>query len=871
VNEILKRSGELMRCPIVSIGLLNKAANRLDYRFAIGEQEGLSLPLDRGLGAEAARTCRPVRVGDVTKDSRYFEHLTDTRSELDVPLLVGDELIGILNAESPYYNAFGEEDEKLAVTFASQVAVALYNAELYQRAQEQFKQQSALVDFGRAVTSGIRLREDEVLDLIYCQASKLMDTNNMYVALYDEKADTVLFPLVLKDGQRIEWPPRRGGRGRTDYIIRTKESIFLPTRQESEDWYKQPDRQDYTRASLGPWMGVPMMVGEKVLGVIATYSPTRDYAFDQADFDILKSLANIAAIALDNARLYYDVNERLGILHQLGNDLTSKLRLYPQEIVERIYQRASELMDTGNMYIALYDEGTDTVSFPLLMRDGLRSELPPRRAGQGRTEYIIRTRQPIFLPTRQESEDWYKQPGRAEYIGEAFASWMGVPMLAGDKVVGVIATYHPEKEYLYDQDDSDVLTSLANVAAIALDNAALYHRIDLAQTVREIDNAIETYAELPRFLQSILELSLPRVGAKAGTIQLLNETRDELIVRATVGQVTDQRYRHISLSQGITGQAAREGCTVYAPDTRQTKEFLPYLGQMLSEMAVPLKAGGQVIGVLNVEDARVDAFHEKQQELLELIADQVSVAIQQKLRLEEEQKKRMAAELDAEVGQLARDIAHYVKNQIGMVRLDAIDLLDEKAIISEAIRNKCLERIRRNAELTLKLANDLFAPYKREEAPEWIEVASLVSEAIGLVRFEGINYEVDLPSALPKVFIDKSGAVEVFQELFVNARKAMATWDQAEKWIHVEGQIGNDNYVEVFVINNGPPIPSDRWDTIFRQFQQMTGRDEQPEGVGLGLWIARTFMRRQGGEVRVHHSNERETAFLVRFPVPPQE
>lgn len=1041
LHRILKRSLDLLGCEAGSICLLNKQTNELEFQYAIGKEKYLSVPFGKGLIGTAAQWRKPVRVGAVKQDSRYIEHVPETQSELDVPLVISDELIGVLNAESKKVNAFGEAEEKLALVLADQAAVALYNAQLFQQSQEQLAQQGALVEFGRAVTSGIRLREDEVLDLIYRQASTLMDTDNMFIALYDEKTDTVLFPLVMKDGRRIEWPPRQGGRGRTNYIIRTKESIFLPTRQESEDWYKQPDREDYTRASLGPWMGVPMMAGDRVLGVVATYSPTQDYAFDQADLHILRSLANMAAIALDNARLYYDVNERLGILHQLGNDLNSKLRLKPQEIVELIYQRASKLMDTSNMYVALYNEGTDTVSFPLLMKDGQELEMPPRRAGQGRTEEIIRTKQPIFLPTRQKSEDWYKQPGRAEYVGQALPSWMGVPMMAGDRVVGVIATYHPTEEYLYDQDDLNVLTSLANVAAIALDNAklyydvnrrlqilnqvgndltsklrlqpheiaelvyqhaselmdtsnmyialydegtdtvsfplllkngqrlkmparragagrtediirtkqpiflptrqesddwynqpgrenyaqdsfgawmgiplmagknvvgviatyhptqdyfydqddlniltalanvtaialdnaALYHGIKLAETVREINNAIETYAELPRFLQSILELSLPKAGAKAGTIQFLDKARDELIVQAAVGQVVEQKYRHIPLSQGITGQVAREGHTVYIPDTKRTTEFLPYLGQMLSELAVPLKAGGQVIGVLNVEDARVDAFREEQRELLELIADQASIAIQQKLRLEEEQKKRMAAELDAEIGQLARDIAHYVKNQIGMVRLDAIDLLSEKAIISEAVRNKCQERILRNAELTIRLANDLFAPYRREEAPEWIEVASLVSEAMGLVRFEGISYEVNLPSTLPKVFIDKSGAVEVFHELFVNARKAMATRDQVEKWIHVEGQIGNDNRVEVFIINNGPPIPSDKWATIFRQFQQMTGRDEQREGVGLGLWIARTFMRRQGGEVSVHHSDERETAFLVRFPVPPQE
>jgi K+-sensing histidine kinase KdpD len=164
----------------------------------------------------------------------------------------------------------------------------------------------------------------------------------------------------------------------------------------------------------------------------------------------------------------------------------------------------------------------------------------------------------------------------------------------------------------------------------------------------------------------------------------------------------------------------------------------------------------------------------------------------------------------------------------------------------------------------------LFEPYRREGAPEWIEVSSLVSEAKGLVRFEDIRCEVNLPATLPKVFIEKSGAVEVFHELFVNASKAMTTREQSEKWIHVEGQLGSNDQVEVFVVNNGPPIPNSKWKAIFEQFQKAVGKDEYREGAGLGLWIAHTFMRRQGGDISVHHSDERETAFMVRFPPAPK-
>jgi GAF domain-containing protein len=879
LKMILQGALELTDMKVGVIYLLNEPSTAITKSYEYPEGFGHPQPRltdSNSMTCTIVATGQPFPVTDVSTNPNVNPVMLTQKgvyAVIGIPLTLDQKTVGILYLNDYQPRAFDTSDIELLTALANRAAIAVKNAQLYEVEQRRAKSLLVLHEVGQALTSGMRLRPEEIVTLLHQEASKLMDANNMFIALYDRDADTVKFPLLMKDGQRLEMAPRRQGRGRTEYIIRTKESIFLPTRQESEDWYKKPDREDYARASFGPWMGVPMIVGERVLGVIATYSPTRDHAYDEADFNILKSLANIAAIALDNTRLHYDVNERLRILHQLGNDLTSKLDLQPQEIVELAYQRASKLMDTSNMYIALYNGDSGIVSFPLYYENGARREVAPRQAGQGRTEYIIQTKEFIFLPARQESEDWYKQPGRDNYTGTAAPSWMGVPMMVGEKVIGVMATYHPDREYLYDRDDLTILSALANVTAIALRNAALYneteHRLRMIKSVQEIDNATETYAELPRFLQSILELSLPKVQAQAGAIQLLDEAHNELVVYASVGPVVGQKYRRIPTSEGITGQAAREGRTIYVPNTRQNQDFLPYMEQMQSEIAIPLKAGDQVIGVFNIEDTRVDALSKEQRELLELIAAQASINIQHKWRLDQEQKKRLEVELDAETGRIARDIAHYVKNQIGMVRLDAIDLLEDKAIIS-ASHKKLIERIRRNAELTIKLANDLFEPYRREGAPEWMEVSSLVSEAIGLVRLDSIGYEVHLPPTLPKVFVEKSGAVEVLHELFVNASKAMATREQSEKWIHVEGQLGSNDQVEVLVINNGPPIDASKWKVIFEQFQKAGGKDAYREGIGLGLWIAHTFMRRQGGDLSVHHSDERETAFLVRFPPIPQ-
>ena len=397
LQTILERSMELLDCKVGSIASLNRATGELEFQYAIGKKVGIRLPVDKGLMTAAAQTRQPVRVGDVTKDPRYFKHVEETRSELDVPLLVGDELVGVLNAESPRYNAFGEEDKKLAMTLASQAAVALYNAALFERRR-------ALADFGQAVTSGIRLREAEVLESIHKQATRVMDTDNMYIALYDDLTDTVRFGLAFMNGACIDvgmderWQPRKGGKGKTEHIIHTKKPLFQPTMAEAGEWYNQAGHKEYVGIAYGSWLGVPMMVGEKVLGVIATYNPTRDYVYSTDDLEILQAMANQAAIAIDNARLTYG-------LEQVVEERTLQLREAQEKALAAEVNAAVGIVTAE---VAHHSKNLAGIirSCAIRLRRQLHDLTPQQQEDLGNillnSEGILRSAEDLFKPFRPE-------------------------------------------------------------------------------------------------------------------------------------------------------------------------------------------------------------------------------------------------------------------------------------------------------------------------------------------------------------------------------------------------------------------------------------------------------------------------------------
>jgi GAF domain-containing protein len=481
-----------------TIQLLNRSRGTLEVKAHRGEVGGPTygqIRLGEGITGWVALHGRPFLARDVQSVAeggeempQYLPYFAGTRCEAAAPIQVDDRTIGVLNVEHPQSYAFDEQDLHLLETIARQAAVAIHNARLYEAMQ-------AVNQVGQALTSGIRRREEEILELVHSQVSRLMNTDNMYIALYDQTTDVVRFGLAAVDGVRVDvekekgWQPRKAGQGKTEEIIRTRKPLFHPTKVEAKAWYAQPEHKEYVVYATGSWLGVPMIVGERVLGVIATYHPMQDHVYSGDDLEILQTMADQAAIALDNARMFYDVNQRLDALVDFGQVITSGIHLREEDILELIHGQASRLMDTDNMYIALYDETTDIVRFGLGFVGGVRVDVEreegwqPRKAGQGKTEEIIRTRKPLFHPAKAEAEAWYARPEHKEYVVYATGSWLGVPMMVGEKVLGVIATYHLTQDYVYSGEDLLILQGMANQAAVALENARLYQ--EAAKLYRE--------------------------------------------------------------------------------------------------------------------------------------------------------------------------------------------------------------------------------------------------------------------------------------------------------------------------------------------------------------------------------------------------
>ncbi|MCX6032278.1 MAG: GAF domain-containing protein [Chloroflexi bacterium] len=727
--------------------------------------------------------------------------------------------------------------------------------------------------------TNIRLHEGGILALIHRQASKLMDTDNMYIALYDEATDTVRFPLAFVDGNRIDvtttegWQPRKAGKGRTEEIIRSKQPLFSATKAESEAWYGLPGHEEYVGRPFASWLGVPMMVGDKVLGVIATYHLTRDYVYNRDDREILQAMANQAAIALDNTRLFDDLQERIEELEGLqavGMALTSESDL--EQLLSRVTEKAAEVLEADLATVYLYDRATNEFYLPILV--GAKSQPLPSK--DGIAARVIEGGELVI------AEDSFVHPllKDSSFIrNRGVKSSAAIPLKYGKEPVGILFINYVREPHRFTDSDKRAIRIFADQAATAINMAGLlYDAKRQLETVQEVVRAVEVHAKLPDYLQSILNLTLGEVGARDGTIQLLDKATNELIIRARAGKLAQKshEYERIPLSKGITGRAARDKQTAYASNIEQADDYLVYIEGTRSEIAVPMIIGrdqpgdGRLIGVLNVESPVADAFKPYSRGLLERIADQAAVLIQQKIEAEELEARRLAAEVSAGVGMVTAEVAHHVKNLAGIIRTCDKRLSTQlSGLTTQQVED--LNIILQNAQGIMEAADDLFKPYNPEPKAE-VSIALILAEALSVIGAQpDIGIQVNLAPDLPRVQVQaqkiQSYIVEILDNAIKFTRRRLKKEGLERGQVEVSGTCVQGSMIELAFTNHGPAIARERWEGIFRLFSADAQGQSEPQSYGLGLWGARTALRLHGGDVYVLESNAHQTTFLMRLPV----
>ena len=287
---------------VFAILLLNEKTEELKVRFSLGHPEEttkrLRIKVGDGIVGCAAATRRTVRVGDVRKDPAYIQSLPAVRSELAVPLITKNRLIGIVDLEAQWPDFFTEQHQNLLVLLASRIALAIENARLYRRSVRQAKMLQLLNDISRELSSELVLKN--LLRKIGTRIKPLINYQRFSILLAEESSKSFNAVISVKQDERVPDRCTVGfGQGIVGAAGDLRKTVVVP------DVSKDP-RYINTNPETRSETTVPLVYREHVIGIIDLESPHLNY-FTDDHARLLSTLAPQIAVAIENARLYDEV------------------------------------------------------------------------------------------------------------------------------------------------------------------------------------------------------------------------------------------------------------------------------------------------------------------------------------------------------------------------------------------------------------------------------------------------------------------------------------------------------------------------------------------------------------------------------------
>ncbi len=671
----------------VSIYLLEGDALRLQASVGYATTIGV-IPIDRGMSGRVARSGRAELMRDATRDLEFLAAEPDIRQAVIAPLRTrGGRVLGTLAVESSGEPELTENDLGLMELLADQVAVAVANARLYDETARGQREAEAVARLARTLTETLDVTAlagqvvQEMLPLLGASFARLRllqpDGSLRTVARADPGGVHSDSDSVLPSGAGLSARVVAEGRAAVSRDVLGEAGIALP------DALRRQIEASGDRAIVA----APLRVKKAIIGVLSVADRV-GREFSEREVTLLQTVADQAALALDNARLFAEADRRRRAaesLAEVGQLISQSLE--PEEVALWIADGIRRLL--GALAATLYrlePESGDLVALgvanaPELEDVSGRNVVLPRGTGLS----AVAIREGRAVTTRDILTDpriVFTPEARARTERSPFRAALAVPIRGGGKASGALAV-GDRAGRVFGEEDVRVAEAFADRAAVALDNARLYEAAERrrreAEVLAELARSVGASLDLDTVLQRVVEGAKELCQSDVAEIALWEPASSAMVFRYWAG-VSSTAYRALRVEpgKGVGGQVILTGRPFrtdnYAGDPRITKDYVGPAGEegVASLLSVPIRMGDRVEGLLNVANrAVVRRFTDADEAILVKLADHAAIAIgNARLYAEAERRRRMAESL-AEVGRVlsqSLDFEEVAQRIVGSVR-----------------------------------------------------------------------------------------------------------------------------------------------------------------------------------------------------------
>ena len=531
------------------------------------------------------------------------------------------------------------------------------------------------------------------------------------------------------------------------------------------------------------------------------------------------------------------------------------------EILEVLRAEMSWLIEGECVFISLLNRSKTHYSINTLSRvaDSLEINHELFAVDVGMPGWAIQNQTGIFVDI--ESAPSFSQQLEGKFVEVGVRSLLIVPLRTSTDVIGAIG-FGSSKQSAYNQPDMWLAQLLSFHIAMSLRHTTMFdnaqRRLSQIELVNRIAGRLTSTLDLDKMLDFAADAIQKNFNYFDVTIFMVDKETQDAVLVAHSGNYVDflpHGYRQ-KPGVGIVGWVSMYGEKILANDVSLEARYLAFAYHNInSELALPIKVGTDVVGILNVEDTKLHAFDETDMMVLGTLCDQLGSAIHNATLYNEiKESNKKLLELDKLKSDFVGIVSHDFRTPLSSIMLAAKSLVKKEVAETNQHLREYLNIIIDQATKLSQLAEDTLTITKMESGQlsyyfKLVNIESLVKEAVSMVKFSNrhqLQYNIELDASFVKG--DQSKLRQVLLNLVSNAVK------YSPKGGKIEISVVSHGYDEILltVKDAGIGIPENQLEKLFQKFSRVESAEvSNIKGSGLGLWISREIIRAHGGKIWV--------------------